>query len=238
MCLATLPGPACTHRRREPSRGVLLGSGMACVRLVLAGLMAAVLGVPGLHAQSGDPPVSISVRDGDGSLAIELGDLFSDGRLRQALHEGLPLRLRVEAALWRDGFFDSQVDQGRWTASLLWDPIVAQYLVQADAGEPVEARSLAEATALLQAAVDRTLQPSEPGRYYYLTTIEVETLSLSDLEELERWLRGELSPAVGGEGDLDGALTRGIGRVLVRALGLPTRSIRLRSEVFEHRPQP
>lgn len=232
MRQSTLPGSTPYDRPRALSGWAVRARGVVVMLLATA-----LQGAPALQAQEPDPPVEVSVRDRDGSLEIKLGNLFSDGRLRQALHEGLPLRLRVEAALWRDGFFDSQVDQGRWSASLLWDPVIGHYWVQSGADEAVEATSLPEATAQLQSSFDRTLQPREPGRYYYLTTVEVETLSLSDLEELERWLRGELSPAVGGGGDLDGALTRGLGRILVRALGLPTRSVRLRSEVFDYQPR-
>ena len=43
------------------------------------------------------------------------------------------------------------------------------------------------------------LKPREQGRYYYLGQVQVETLSLTDLEELQRWLHGDLAPAVKGD---------------------------------------
>ncbi|HEX7050775.1 MAG TPA: hypothetical protein VF188_11275, partial [Longimicrobiales bacterium] len=74
--------------------------------------------------------------------------------------------------------------------------------------------------------------PVRSGRYYYTATLELETLSLSDLEELERWLEGELEPAVSGEGSVPGALGQGMKRLLIRVLGLPARTFEARSEMF------
>jgi hypothetical protein len=61
----------------------------------------------------------------------------------------------------------------------------------------------------------------------------METLSLSDFEELQRWLGGELGPAVARDEDVQGAMARGIRRLLVRMLGLPARSFQVRSPTFE-----
>ena len=77
------------------------------------------------------------------------------------------------------------------------------------------------------------LEPAGPGRYSALVVVEMETLSLSDLEELQRWLRGDLAPAVAGEEDVEGAVARGVRRLFVRALGLPAQRLRLRTPTFE-----
>lgn len=175
----------------------------------------------------------LGVAPGSGALEMELGDLFDDGRLRQAIHRGLPLRVAVTAELWRDRFFDTEEESAEWRASVLWDPVAERYRVGVGADEPVDAASLDAVSAVLQERFSLPIRPGEDGRYYYLATIEMETLSLSDLEELQRWLGGELAPAVRGEGDVDGAVSRGMRRLLVRALGLPTRRLRLRSPTFE-----
>ncbi len=65
------------------------------------------------------------------------------------------------------------------------------------------------------------LRPEQPGTYYYLGRIEIEILSLSGLEELRRWLQGELTPVAGGEEPVGGALRRGIQRLFLRVHGLP-----------------
>ena len=77
------------------------------------------------------------------------------------------------------------------------------------------------------------MRPRTPGRYYYTATLELETLSLSDLEELERWLQGELQPAVTGDRSIPGAVGQGAKRLMIRLLGLPARRLEGRSGKFE-----
>ena len=60
----------------------------------------------------------------------------------------------------------------------------------------------------------------------------METLSLSDLEELQRWLQGDLAPVVAGDGDVEGALAKGARRVLVRMLGLQAERFVVYSPTF------
>jgi hypothetical protein len=62
--------------------------------------------------------------------------------------------------------------------------------------------------------------------------MEVETLSLSDLEELRHWLQGDLGPAMDRNNELGSALGRGLRRILVRALGLPMQRFEARTQVF------
>jgi hypothetical protein len=62
--------------------------------------------------------------------------------------------------------------------------------------------------------------------------MEIETLSLSDLEELERWLQGELQPAVSGKRSVPGAVGQGAKRIMIRMLGLPTRRLEAKTEKF------
>ena len=93
--------------------------------------------------------------------------------------------------------------------------------------------SLPMVRAALRNAFSLPLRPPEPGRFYYLGQVEVETLSLSDLEELQRWLRGDLAPAVAGEERVENAVGRGVQRAIVRMLGLPARRFRVRSPPFE-----
>ena len=75
-----------------------------------------------------------------------------------------------------------------------------------------------------------TLAPKGAGRFYYLCRLEVSTLNDTDLREVERWLKGDVSPAVSGRGDLGDALVRGAQRVLVRIAGLPRLTLEARSE--------
>ena len=71
-------------------------------------------------AQDGDA-LYLSVQRDDGRLDIRIGNLFSDEGLSEALHSGLPLRIRIVADLWKDGFFDDHKGQAgfpkRWATN-------------------------------------------------------------------------------------------------------------------------
>ena len=187
---------------------------------------------PVLVAGQDDGATYISVTPESGAVAVELGVLLEDRSLAGAVHDGLPLRIRVEAELWRDGFFDSEEGTEEWKASVVYDPVTLDYEVRVADRPALRFGDLDEARAHLESAFDLALRPTRPGRYYYLAVVEMETLSLSDLDELRRWLDGDLRPAVGGETNVDNALTQGVRRLFVRALGLPTRRMRLRTEAF------
>jgi hypothetical protein len=174
----------------------------------------------------------ISVEPATGRAVVELGRLLDDRSLADAIHQGLPLRINVDAELWRDRLFDSEDSRAQWKASVVYDPVTLLYDVEVLGQEPLSFPALAEVRAHLQESFALDLRPRQPGRYYYLAIVEMETLSLSDLEELRRWLRGDLAGATEGEGQTDGAVGRGVRRLFVRALGLPTRRVRLRTPAF------
>lgn len=199
----------------------------------LLGLEALAAPDPLAGQDDAEAPVRLETRPGTGALQVQLGDLLSDGGLRRAIHQGLPLRVGVRAELWQDRFFDSQRGVADWKASVVFDPVGQSYHVEVQGGATETVASLADAGEVLQRRFELPLQPAGPGRYYYLVVVEMETLSLSDLEELQRWLRGDLAPAVAGEEDVEGAVARGVRRLFVRALGLPARRLRLRTPTFE-----
>ena len=62
--------------------------------------------------------------------------------------------------------------------------------------------------------------------------VDVETLSLNDLDEVERWLRGELRPAVRGRRNPGTALGRGLRTLAVRLLGSESRHYEARTGTF------
>jgi hypothetical protein len=162
---------------------------------------------------------------------VRVDALLDDAVLRQALDSGLPLRVRLRVELWQKQIFDRLVDAQEISIAMVQDPLDRQYLLDQQRGE----RRL-PSLAALQAAVAATLRPdfrpSGTGRFYYLGTLQVETLSLTDLEELRRWLRGEVVPAIGGERPAERAIETGMRRLIVRVLGIPTRSFEARSATF------
>ncbi len=170
---------------------------------------------------------------------MRIGSLLDDEGLVRALHSGLPLRLHVKVELWKDGFFDSQRGKAEWRASVLFDPLGRRYRISigGESATEIAADTLPEAARAIQDGFDLALRPFEAGRYYYLGQVEVETLSLSDLDELQRWLHGDLATAAAGEEQVGTAVGRGLHRVLVRMLGIPTRRYRVRTEPFTFEPR-
>ena len=210
---------------------MLIPAARALPSLLLLGLL------PVLVEAQEEYPLTLALDSLEGTVTLEVGDVLSDPGLQDALHSGLPLRIRILTELWDDGFFDSHEGTYEWRASILYDPVSLRYRVQTMA--PVEQdlilNTISEAGEAVQLTLPIPLSPTREARFYYLVKVEVETLSLSDLEELERWLRGDLAPVVSGDQDVESAVGRGVRRIFVRLLGLPARRFQLRTETFEFR---
>lgn len=167
-----------------------------------------------------------------GRAVMRLGRVLEDDALEEAVRSGLPLRINVRVELWRDGLFDDLEGGEDWSAVLLFEPLERQFVLRTANGDARRFALYADARARLETDYVLNLAPRRDGRYYYTATLEIETLSLSDLEELERWLRGELGPAVSGDRSIATAMGEGAKRLLIRLLGLPSRRIEAKSEKF------
>ncbi len=77
-----------------------------------------------------------------------------------------------------------------------------------------------------------TIHPTSSAEYYYAGVLSLSTLSESDLEELDRFLRGDLGSAASGKENLGDALSRGAKRLLLNLAGLPSLRLEARSERF------
>lgn len=197
----------------------------------LVALIALLLALPAASvAGQGGPSFAVQAGQG-GAVRVQTGALLEDGGLRGALESGLPLRFHLRVELWRKGFFDRLSGAGEIDLALVQDPLDGGYVVD-DGRRERRFPALEAAVESLQRALAPTLRPTRAGRYYYLATLEVETLSLSDLDELRRWLRGEVQPAVEGRSSPTRAVERGLGRLFVRVIGLPSRKYEDRSATF------
>jgi hypothetical protein len=198
---------------------------------VLLLITAAVLAAPATGATQA-PPLAITV-DG-GAPTLWVGGVLADPAMEDVLRSGLPLRMRFRTELWRDRFFDELVEHVTWNVVVVFEPLEARFLVgRATAESPDSYTSFPAARAAIESTYFPPIRPARSGRFYYLATLEIETLSLSDLEELGHWLRGELAPAVGGRRSVPGAVGTGLRRILIRVLDLPARRYNARSTRFE-----
>jgi len=179
------------------------------------------------------PALSVRADTTSGGRALlRIGSVLDDQQLGDALRSGLPLRVKVRVELWRDGLFDHLESNETWTTVVLFEPLDEQYIVRLPGGQVRRFAAYGEARAALESQYPLAIAPRRSGRYYYTATLEIETLSLSDLDELQRWLRGELGPAVSGERSIGSAMGEGAKRLLIRMLGLPSRRIEARSDRF------
>jgi hypothetical protein len=205
---------------------------IASVALLLA------LGAPPDEGNHDDqtPPLAVRAEPAAGAHAImRIGEVLRDSTLERATRSGLPIRLRVRVELWRDGFIDDLEATETWTTTLLFEPLEQQYIVRPNQGPARRFSDYRSARAAIEAEYKLGIAPRRSGRYYYTATLELETLSLSDLDELERWLQGELGPAVSGRRSLTDAVGEGAKRLFIRLLGLPSRRIEARSDRFDIR---
>jgi len=178
-------------------------------------------------------PPSISANPGAGYRpVVRLGSILDNRDLEEAVRSGLPIRIRVRVELWRDQLFDDLTSSINWTAAIAYDPLDREFLVRFPSTPDRRYKSYVDARRAFEGPYGLAIRPSRSGTYYYTASIEVETLALSDLEELERWLQGEFQPAVAGDRSVTGALGEGARRLLVRILSMPNRKVEIRSERF------
>lgn len=163
---------------------------------------------------------------------VRLDGVLADLELENATRSGLPIRLSVRVELWRDGFIDDLAASESWNSVIVFEPLDRQYIVRPRSNRALRFASYAGARRAVEAAAPLDIRPGRPGRYYYTATVRIETLSLSDLEELGHWLQGELQPAVSGESSIPAAIVQGAKRLLIRVLGLPTKHLDARSARF------
>ena len=163
--------------------------------------------------------------------------LTSNSRWLSALRSGLPVRLHYRIEVWRsrDGWFDTFVRQVEWNVLVRHEPLLDQYTLLTFIGPARQERRYATLDALgaaLSFAYQVKVAPAEPGMYYYAASLQVATLSDSDLDELERFLAGDLDRREEGNSDLGDALGREATRFLLRLAGLPSLRLEARSERF------
>src|SRR5690606_33447364 len=154
-----------------------------------------------------------------------------DRRLRDHLQAGFPTRLTFRAELWSTGGFVNDLEGSTgWELLVRYDRLDRSYqVVRGPAGARPE---LLGRFSSLEEVAEAVASPYRPviaiprrgRRYYYNVTLVVETLTANDLDEVERWLRGELRPAIRGERNAGTAVTRGMRTLVARLIAGPQRT--------------
>jgi len=177
-------------------------------------------------------------RRGVEAPAIRSIGLLSDARTRDLLHHGFPARMHYTLELWSTaGWFDRMLQRREWEVIVRYIPLDRRYIVTRIDGETITTLGSFDEMAKVQASLDRPYRPAmrqAPARerVYYNAELEVQMMSVNDLDELERWLRGEFRPAARGERNPGTAVTRGVRSLVVRLLGSENRRYQARSGTF------
>ena len=173
------------------------------------------------------PPASGSV-----GATVSATNLFAEPNIRDLMRSGFPASLHFRLELWRaGGLFDDLEGRLDWDLIVQYDPTAQRYrVVRRQAGQHDDLGSfstLATAQSVVERPTRTALQPDRDGvRYYYVLALDIETLSVSDLDQLELWLRGAKS------GTAASAVGNGVRTLMLRMLGGEKRHYTARSGVF------
>ena len=176
--------------------------------------------------------LDVSVPSGVTPGMVTMAGLFSDPDMRELVRAGFPLSLRFRLELWRSGgLFNDLEGNQEWELIVHYDPTGQRYrVVRRQAGRMEDLGSfatLSTAQSVLERPLRITLVPQRPGRrYYYNFALDIVALSVSDMDQLERWLRG-----VRG-GTAVSAVGSGVRTLMLRMLGGENRHYERRSGTF------
>jgi hypothetical protein len=210
---------------------------MDTARLAIAGclLFASPLAAQRARVEVNAPPQRAWAEQ---APTVSSAGLLTDAAMRDLLSNGFPARLHYRLERWKSGrWFDDLQAASEWDVILKYDVLSKRYQAARVVNQKAEAlgeyATLEDAANAAEAPYQTTISlPKKGQRGYYNLMLDVEMLSLSDLDEVERWLRGELKPAVRGERNPGTALTRGLRTVVVRLLGGEKRHYEARSGTF------
>jgi hypothetical protein len=215
-----------------------------------AGLLLALLLSAGPAARAQEvreraPPVtprlSITLsRDSADGLrppVVRADHLLEDGVFDGALRNGFSVRLHFRLELWRKAALFDHLEREavEWDAVVRLDPLSGEFDLIRTGGDVEHFTAMEAVSRALAKSFTVELLPPPTGsgaRYYYLVTLDIASLSQSELDEVERWLRGDVGPAISSHGGLTSALAVGARRLLIRLSGLPHRRLEARTAAF------
>jgi hypothetical protein len=169
---------------------------------------------------------------------IGFANVLNDEQTRELVRAGFPAQLHFRLELWMVGRWVNELERSvDWDMVVGYDPAAQSYRVRRRFGNQLEDLgafpSLSSAAIASERPFRVPLMPRRTGRrYYYNLILDVEALSVSDLDQLERWLRGELQPAVRGDNSPLTALGSGARTLVTRILGGERRHYEKRSATF------
>jgi hypothetical protein len=213
----------------------------ARIRLAL-GVAIGIARAAALPAQ-GEPTLEISLPPRgqltrDGPLVVAR-DMLSSPRTREPLAAGFPARFHFTVALWSEGSWGNRVERlAEYDVLVTYIAMDRKYqVVQIVNDRPLSLGRFDHVQDAERAIARPTRAPiaafRSKRRLYYRATLDVSILQLSDLDEVNRWLKGELGPAIRGQRDPGTTITRSIRMLASRLLGGETREFDAGTATFQ-----
>lgn len=208
--------------------------------LVLFAILLLLLGAGAVAQAQAGPQVDIRVAPTSYPPLVAIRGVLTEKPFDELLRSGFPARLHVRAELWTIGrWFDDVISRVEWDIVVRYDAIDHTYEVARFVNGRLlplgsylrfnDARLASELPFLPALAA-----PPRGRKSYVAVQAELQTLGVSDLDELERWLRGEASPAVRGRRSPGTALTRGARSLASRLLGGEVRRLEAKSPAITY----
>ena len=170
--------------------------------------------------------------------SVSVRGVLADNAFDELMRNGFPMRIHVRAELWRTrSFLDDVVANVDWDVIVQFDSFDSVYEVLRVTGDSVVQlgayRKLIDARAASELSYNVPSLTPPRGRESYITVrADVQTIELSDLDELQRWLKGEARPAVQGKKNPGTAITRGLRSLGSRLLGAEVRHLEQQTKAF------
>jgi hypothetical protein len=202
--------------------------------LLILGLIA-----PAVSAQQGRVQLNVTLAANPATEGptVTAANVLSQRNTRDLIRSGYTTQLHFRVELWRkSGWIDDPAGADEWDVLVSYDPAAQVYQVLRQHGkerEHVSLVSLDSAEALVDDPVKSTLRPSRSGRYFYNASIDIQPLSVSDLDAALDWLRGPGQSAVKGKENVATAFLKGIELVVSRLVGGQLRHFEHPSGIFE-----
>jgi len=186
-------------------------------------------GATPLHAQARPelrielPADSLLTRNGP---LVRATNMLAGERIQKLLLAGFPARFHFRVELWSEGrfFFDQLQNVAEFDVLARYLPAQRMYdvtHVQYDRAVPLgKYLSVSDAERAIGRpnAAPISARPSTRTQYYQATLL-VEVLSEKDLDEVARWLQGDVEPGMTGRANPASIVSRGIRTLATRLLG-------------------
>ncbi len=209
--------------------------GIRAVGVALVACLATGATPARVHAQAANeaparPTLSIAL-PADTLLAqrgptVQATHMLMGERIRELLLAGFPARFHFRVELWTEGrfFFDHLERATEFDMYARYLPVERTYevlQVQDDRamslGRYVDVADAERA--LARPILAPIVAPRIGATMYYQASLVVEALSARDLDEVSRWLQGDVEPGITGKANPASIVSRGLRTLASRLLG-------------------